>query len=91
MNVARLISVAAHCALIGWLYYLSTLPAPPLVPDTILLAELVQPIYKPPPPPRRSSSRRSKAAGAAEAKRARVRPRRAPPPRRPSRSKQRRR
>ncbi|MEX2207906.1 MAG: energy transducer TonB [Myxococcota bacterium] len=83
MNWPRVISVAAHCALIGWLYYLSTLPAPPLVPDTILLAEIVQPIYKPPPPPAPPPVIEPPKQAPQEPpkpRRARVRPRAAPPP-----------
>jgi protein TonB len=51
MSWARIISVAAHVAVIGWLYHLSTLPTPVRVDPPALLAELVEPIYTPPPPP----------------------------------------
>ncbi len=84
MNGPRLISVAAHCALIGWLYYLSTLPAPLLVPDTTLLADIVEPIYKPPPPPPPPppvvEKPKQQPPEPPVPKRARVRPRAAPPP-----------
>ena len=82
MNWPRLISVAAHCALIGWIYFLSTLPAPPLVPDTILLADIVAPLYTPPPPPPPPvvEPPKQQPAEPPKPKRARVRPRAAPPP-----------
>jgi protein TonB len=51
MSWARIISVAAHAAVLGWLYYQSTLPTPVRVVPPALLAELVEPIYTPPPPP----------------------------------------
>ena len=82
MNGSTLISVAAHGALIGWIYYLSTLPAPPLLPD-VLLAEIVEPIYQPPPPPPPLpvvEPPKQQPQEPPKPKRARVRPRAAPPP-----------
>ena len=42
MNWPRLFSVGAHAALIVWLYYLSTLPLPPLI-TPVLQVDLVEP------------------------------------------------
>jgi hypothetical protein len=80
MNWPRLFSVGAHVALIAWLYYLSTLPLPPLV-TPVLMVDLVQPVYKPPPPPPLvKEAPKELPKEPAKPKRARVRPRAAPPP-----------
>lgn len=80
MNGPRLISVAAHVVLIGWIYYLSTLPVPPLVADSALLVDIVEPVYKPPPQPPVVEKPLELPKERPLPKRARVRPRAAPPP-----------
>jgi protein TonB len=87
MNAARFISIAAHGALIGWLYYLSTLPPAQLPPDRTLYAEIVEPIYKPPlppppppPPPPVVEPPKEQPKEPPKPRRARVRPRAAPEP-----------
>lgn len=81
MNWPRLISVAAHVVLIGWIYDLSTLPVPPLVTEPALLVEIVEPIYKPPAPtPPVIEKPLERLLERPLPKRARVRPRAAPPP-----------
>ncbi len=79
MNWPRLISVAAHVALIGWIYYLSTLPVPLLPTESALVVDLVEPLYKPPPPPVVEQPV-EQPQDRPQPKRARVRPRAAPPP-----------
>ena len=81
MNWPRLIAVATHVALIGWIYYLSTLPVPPLITQAALMVDIVEPLYKPPPPPPPivlAAPETPKELP--KPKRARVRPRAAAPP-----------
>jgi protein TonB len=80
MNWPRLFSVGAHAALIAWLYYLSTLPLPPLI-TPVLQVDLVEPVYKPPPPPPPvMEPPKEMPKEPPKPRRARVRPRAAPPP-----------
>jgi protein TonB len=80
MNWPRLFSVGMHAALVAWLYYLSTLPLPPLI-TPVLQVDLVEPVYKPPPPPPPVvEPPKQMPKEPPQPKRARVRPRAAPPP-----------
>jgi protein TonB len=79
MNWPRLISVALHVVLIGWIYHVSTLPVPAIA-ESARMVDLVEPLYKPPPPPPVVEPPKEIPKEPPKLMRARVRPRAAPPP-----------